>query len=92
MLVRAYVADWIKKNPIPESELKAEYDKIKAQIGDKEYKVKHILVEKEDEAKEVIAELQKGAQVRRAREGALEGPGLEGQGRRPRLERARRAS
>jgi peptidyl-prolyl cis-trans isomerase C len=61
VLVRAYVADWIAKNPIPESELKAEYDKIKAQIGDKEYKVKHVLLEKEDEAKEVIAELQKGA-------------------------------
>ena len=35
--------------------------KIKTQIGDKEYKVRHILVEKEDEAKDVIAELQKGA-------------------------------
>ena len=61
VLVRAYVADWVAKNPIPESELRAEYDKIKAQIGDKEYKVKHVLLEKEDEAKEVIAELQKGA-------------------------------
>ncbi len=61
VLVRAYVADWIQKNPVPESELKSEYEKIKSQIGDKEYKVRHILVEKEDEAKEVIAELQKGA-------------------------------
>jgi len=61
VLVRAYVADWIQKNPVPESELKSEYDKIKSQIGDKEYKVRHILVEKEDEAKDVIAELQKGA-------------------------------
>ena len=60
VLVRAYVADWVQKNPIPESELKSEYDKIKAQIGEKEYKVRHILVEKEDEAKDVIAELQKG--------------------------------
>ena len=61
VLVRAYVADWIQKNPVPESELKSEYEKIKSQIGDKEYKVRHILVEKEDEAKDVIAELQKGA-------------------------------
>jgi peptidyl-prolyl cis-trans isomerase C len=60
VLVRAYVADWVQKNPIPESELKSEYEKIKAQIGEKEYKVRHILVEKEDEAKDVIAELQKG--------------------------------
>jgi len=60
ILVRAYVADWIKKNPIPDADLKKEYDNIKAQMGDKEYKVKHILVEKEDEAKDVIAQLQKG--------------------------------
>jgi peptidyl-prolyl cis-trans isomerase C len=60
VLVRAYVADWIKKNPIPDADLKKEYDAIKSQMGDKEYKVKHILVEKEDEAKDVIAQLQKG--------------------------------
>jgi peptidyl-prolyl cis-trans isomerase C len=60
ILVRAYVSDWVKKNPIPDAELRKEYDTIKAQMGDKEYKVKHILVEKEDEAKDVIAQLQKG--------------------------------
>src|SRR6266513_1931297 len=46
VLVRAYVADWVQKNPVPESELKSEYEKIKTQIGDKEYHVRHILVEK----------------------------------------------
>ena len=60
VLVRAYVTDWIKKNPVPDAELRKEYDAIKAQMGDKEYKVKHILVEKEDEAKDIIAQLQKG--------------------------------
>ncbi len=59
-LVRAYVADWMKSNPIPDATLRKEYDTIKGQIGDKEYKVRHILVEKEDEAKEIIAALQKG--------------------------------
>jgi peptidyl-prolyl cis-trans isomerase C len=61
VLVRAYVADWIRKNPIPEADMRKEYDQIKGQIGDKEYKVRHILVDKEDEAKEIIGELQKGA-------------------------------
>jgi peptidyl-prolyl cis-trans isomerase C len=61
VLVRAYVTDWVKKNPVPEAELKKEYDTIKSQIGDKEYKVRHILVEKEDDAKAIITELQKGA-------------------------------
>jgi len=60
VLVRAYVADWIKANPIPDAALRKEYEAIKAQMGDKEYKVRHILVEKEDEAKEIIAALQKG--------------------------------
>ena len=60
VLVRAYMADWLKANPIPDAALHKEYDAIKAQIGDKEYKVRHILVEKEDEAKEIIVALQKG--------------------------------
>jgi peptidyl-prolyl cis-trans isomerase C len=59
-LVRAYVSDWMKQNPINDASLRKEYDAIKGQIGDKEYKVRHILVEKEDEAKEIIAALQKG--------------------------------
>ena len=60
VLVRAYVNEWVKANPIPDVALRNEYEQIKLQMGDKEYKVRHILVEKEDEAKEVIAELQKG--------------------------------
>ena len=60
VLVRAYVTDWMKANPIPEAALQKEYDTIKSQMGDKEYKVRHILVEKEDEAKDIIVELQKG--------------------------------
>jgi len=60
VLVRAYVADWVKAHPVPDDVLKKEYDSIKAQMGDKEYKVRHILVEKEDEAKDIIVQLQKG--------------------------------
>jgi peptidyl-prolyl cis-trans isomerase C len=60
-LVRAYIGDWIKANPVPEAEMRKEYETIKSQIGDREYKLAHILVEKEDEAKEIIVELQKGA-------------------------------
>jgi peptidyl-prolyl cis-trans isomerase C len=60
VLVNAFVADWVKANPVSDAALHKEYDAIKAQMGDKEYKVRHILVEKEDEAKDIIAELQKG--------------------------------
>ena len=60
VLVRSYVSEWIKDNPIPDAALRKEYDGIKSQIGDREYHVRHILVEKEDEAKEIIVSLQKG--------------------------------
>ena len=60
VLVRAYMADYLKAHPVPDDVLHKEYDTIKGQIGDKEYKVRHILVDKEDEAKEIIAALQKG--------------------------------
>jgi peptidyl-prolyl cis-trans isomerase C len=60
VLWNAYIADFIKNTPISDAQLKAEYERVKAQRGDKEYKARHILVEKEDEAKQVIAELKKG--------------------------------
>lgn len=60
ILIRAYLQDYIKNNPIGDDVLKAEYDKIKSQMGDKEYHARHILVEKEAEAKDIIAKLKKG--------------------------------
>jgi len=60
VMVRAYMADYLKAHPVSDAALRKEYDQIKAQIGDKEYKVRHILVDKEDEAKEIIVALQKG--------------------------------
>jgi peptidyl-prolyl cis-trans isomerase C len=60
VLVRAYMADYLKAHPVPDDVLRKEYDTIKGQIGDKEYKVRHILVDKEEDAKEIIAALQKG--------------------------------
>ena len=60
VLVRAYMADYLKSHPVPDDVLHKEYDQIRSQMGDKEYKVRHILVEKEDEAKDIIAQLQKG--------------------------------
>ena len=80
VLVRAYVTEWIKKNPVPEADLRKEYDTIKAQMGDKEYKVKHILVEKEDEAKDVIAQLQKGGKFDELAKARSKDPGSKDRG------------
>ena len=60
LLVRAYVSDYMKKNPIKDEALKAEYNKAKSAEGDKEYKAQHILVEDEKEAKDLIAQIKKG--------------------------------
>jgi len=41
--------------------VKAEYDKFAAANSGKEYRARHILVEKEDVAKDIIAKIKKGA-------------------------------
>jgi peptidyl-prolyl cis-trans isomerase C len=60
VIVRTYMADYLKAHPVSDAALRKEYDQIKSQIGDKEYKVRHILVENEADAKEIIVLLQKG--------------------------------
>ena len=70
ILANAYVQDYLKNNPVTEEALKAEYERIKATITGTEYKARHILVEKEAEAKDIIAKLKKdaGAFAKLARE------------------------
>jgi peptidyl-prolyl cis-trans isomerase C len=60
ILIRELFADFQKKNPVTDAEMKAEYDKFVANNSGKEYKASHILVEKEDEAKAIVARLKKG--------------------------------
>ncbi|MEY3122940.1 MAG: hypothetical protein RI993_1765 [Pseudomonadota bacterium] len=59
VLIRAYQADYIRSNQISEAELRKEYDAVKAQMGDQEYNARHILVETEKEAKDIIAQIKK---------------------------------
>jgi peptidyl-prolyl cis-trans isomerase C len=61
ILVGAYVRDWLRKHPITDAEVQQEYDRAKGQTGDQEYKARHILVDTEDQAKAMIADLKKGA-------------------------------
>ena len=60
ILIRALFADYQLKNKVTDAELKAEYDKFAAANGGKEYKARHILVEKEADAKALIVTLKKG--------------------------------
>jgi len=60
ILIRELFTDFQKKNPVTDAEIKAEYDKFTAASGGKEYKARHILVEKEEEAKAILESLKKG--------------------------------
>lgn len=59
--IRAYIQDYLKKNPISDAQLRASYEKMKSQLGSTEYKARHILVKTEEEAKAIIDNLGKGA-------------------------------
>jgi peptidyl-prolyl cis-trans isomerase C len=57
VLIRNYVQQYVQKNPIKDEQLQAEYKKIKTQVGNTEYKTRHILVKEEPEARAIIDEL-----------------------------------
>jgi peptidyl-prolyl cis-trans isomerase C len=62
VLIRALIRDYLVKNPVKDADVQAEYNKFKDETsaGGKEYKARHILVEKEDDAKKIIEQLNKG--------------------------------
>ncbi|AZV94695.1 peptidylprolyl isomerase [Kerstersia gyiorum] len=58
ILVRGLMDDYLEKNPVSDSAIQAEYDKVKAEQGNQqEYKVRHILVEDEKTAQDVQKQL-----------------------------------
>src|SRR5205085_11830945 len=61
VLINAFITDYFKKHPVSDADVQKEYDRVKAQNGDKEYRARHILVDTEDQAKGLIADLKKGA-------------------------------
>ncbi len=60
ILIRELFNDFQKKNPVSEADVRAEYDKFKAQNSGTEIRARHILVEKEDDAKALIAKIKAG--------------------------------
>lgn len=67
-LVGAFVQDYAKTHPVSEEALKKEYENLKSRVGNKEFKVAHILVESEELAKKVAAEVKKGKFAKVAKE------------------------
>jgi peptidyl-prolyl cis-trans isomerase C len=80
ILANAYFTDYFAKNPVNDEAVRKEYERMKAQAPAKEYKVRHILVEKEDEAKNIIAQLKKGASFEKLAAEHSKDPGSKGRG------------
>ena len=61
LLIQTLFTDFQKKNKATDAEVAAEYEKAKGQSGGTEYRARHILVEKEEDAVALIAQIKGGA-------------------------------
>lgn len=78
LLSQAALQDYLKANPVTDAEIKTEYDTKMANMGE-EYKARHILVKAEEEAKKIIAELEKGGDFQElAKKHSIDPMGSEG--------------
>ena len=75
VLVAAVFEDYVEKEGITESDLKAAYESAKDQYTGKEYHVEHILVEKESDAKAIIAQLKAGGNFEEIAKAKSKDPG-----------------
>src|ERR1700682_2749517 len=80
VLVRALFEEEVKKNPITDAQLQQQYEQFKGSMGTNEYKVRHILVDKEDDAKATIAELNKGGDFAKIAKEKSKDPGSKDNG------------
>ena len=80
ILIRELFADYQKKHPVTDAEIKAEYDKFVQANAGKEYRASHILVESEDRAKAIIAEVKAGKKFEDIAKKESKDPGSGAQG------------
>lgn len=79
-LVNAYFEDYLKRNPITDDMLRKEYERLKPQLPAREYKISHILVESDAEAKNLIAQIRKGASFEKLAAEHSKDPGSKARG------------
>jgi len=80
VLVRALFESEVKAHPITDADLQQQYEQFKSSMGTNEYKVRHILVDKEDDAKAIIAELNKGGDFAKLAKEKSKDPGSKDNG------------
>ena len=74
------LADYARKNPATDKEVRAAYDNARRAYGDTEYQVRHILVKTEDQAKNLISRLNKGSDFGKLAQEFSEDTGNKAQG------------
>lgn len=60
-LSRVMASSYLEENPATEAELQSAYQQSLPQLSGRQFKARHILVDEEEEAREIIEELQQGA-------------------------------
>ena len=60
VIANTMINEFVRTNPVSDADIQKEYDRARAQTGDREFKARHILVATEDDAKSVLADLKKG--------------------------------
>lgn len=80
ILIRQYINDYMGVNSISDETLKKEYETIKAGLGDKEYRARHILVEKKEDAEALIKQLQSGGKFEELAKANSKDPGSKDNG------------
>lgn len=79
-LVNAYFEDYFKAHPVTDEMLRKEYERIKPQLPGREYRARHILVEKEDAAKDIIEQINNGASFEKLAAEQSKDPGSKDKG------------
>lgn len=80
VLINAYLREYVRTHPIGDEALKKEYDSVKSQLGEREYKVRHILVASEAEANDLITQIKKGASFEKLANEKSRDPGSKARG------------
>ena len=80
MLYNTFLQNYVQKNPISESDIKDAYEQYKKDLGTQEFNAKHILVASEQEAKDIIAELNKSGNFTKLAKDKSKDPGSKDKG------------
>lgn len=80
VLVRALFDNELKAHPVSDADLEKQYEQFKGSMGANEYKVRHILVDSEAEAKSIIDQLNKGADFAKLAKEKSKDPGSKDNG------------